>query len=193
MFDDRLQEFVGDLWGRITNYEARFDRDKFEICLLISKTMQQYRAPDGLVRYVQRNPFDFSTYLFGHRVIFTDQEYIYNFNTGMPGLIEPVVCCKDPYIFPTEAEPGDYVCFSNRIKQVVDVLYEFGNRSLRVKDIPGEFCDEMGVEAKYIDWTRNSIEQWLDYRVRKYQGRDDWTYNVDNAAINNYLSSLTIT
>lgn len=192
MFDDRLQEFIGELWVRIANYESRFSREKFEICLLVSKTMQQYRAPDGLVTYVQRNQFDFNTYLFGHRVIFTDQEYIYNFNTGMPGLIEPVVCCKDPYIFPMEAKPGDYVCFSNKIKQVVDVLYEFGNRSIRVKDIPGEFSDEMVVDAKFIDWTRNSIEQWLDYRVRKYQGRDDWTCNVDNVAINNYLSSITI-
>lgn len=192
MTEDKFQGLLDELWERVNYYESRFE-DKFDICFLVSKTAQQYRTPTILSSYVQRDQFDCYTYLLGRRVIFIDQGYIYNMVTNVPGIIEPVICCKDPYIFPMEAEPGDYVLYANNLKQVVEVAYEDGDRAISIKDIPGELSDGLIVDSRYIEWESNSIDQWFDFKKRHTQERDAWVSGVDNHAINDYLSSLTIT
>lgn len=192
MSEDKFQEILDELWGRVNYYESRFG-NQFEICFLVSRTAQQYRAPTILSSYTVRDPFDCYTYLLGRRVIFTDQQYIHNLVTGMPGLIEPVICCKENYIFPMEAEPGDYVIFAGNLKQVVGVNYEDGDRAINIKDVPGKISNELIIDERYIDWEVNSIDQWLMFRERRNQERDAWTHEVDNLEINEYLSSLTIT
>lgn len=187
--EDKFQSILDDLWEQLNKYEAKFG-DKFEICFLVSKAMQEFRRPTKLSSYVTRDPFDCYTYLLGRRVIFTDQEYIPSFTSDPYGLIEPVICCKDAYTFPMAAEPGDYVFYAGNLKQVVDITLDDGDRSVHIRDVPGDFSDDAYACANAVD---RLVDQWIRYTKYREQKRDSWMADVDNAEINEYLSSLTIT
>ena len=191
MTEDAFQALLADLWERVIKYEIRFG-DRFEICFLVSRAAQQYRAPTIYKSYTVQDPFDHYTYLLGHRVIFTDQEYIYNMVSDLPGLIEPVICCKDTYSFPMQAELGDYVLFANHLKQIVEVDYEDGERVINVKDIPGRLGCDLVVDSKYWGPETSLADKWMDFKNKRDREKDAWMLSVDNEEINEYLSSLTI-
>lgn len=188
MNEDKFQEILDDLWKQLDVYDERFG-DKFEICFLVSRAAQEYRSPTIFNSYVIRDPFDCHTYLLGRKVIFTDQEFIPNF-TGCYGLIEPVICCKDAYIFPTDAEPGDYILYMGHLKQVIGVTLEDGDRTLNIRDVPGVLSDSVYAFANASD---KLFDKWVRYKSRRELEHDSWMNGVDNTEINDYLSSLPIT
>lgn len=192
MTEDKFQNILDDLWERINKYEAKFG-NKYDIRFLVSKAAQQYRTPTVLSSYVQRDPFDCYTYLLGRRVIFIDQDYIHSAVSDCPGLIKPVICCRDLHSFPMEAEPGDYVLYARNMKQVIEVTYEDCDKAVHIKDIPGNLSDDPIIYMDGSDKPDSLVDQWLEFKRHNEQRRDSWMSNVDSAEINDYLSSLTIT
>ena len=183
-----FNQLLDDLYNELCLYDAKFSRDHFEIATLMSRTaVQLFNRFNGVLRYIQNDPYHSSTYLFAHKVIFVDADFIES-HDGSRELLRPVIVCKEIGIFPMEATEGDYVVFNGKLKQVKYEHFIDGRRSLEVWDLNVDL---------YEDVHRQSYEERLFYSVRslkKRNKRDDaWVNGVDFSAINEYLSSLPIT
>lgn len=172
------------------SYEARFSREYFEIAFLISRAACGilYDMNEPLHR-ISEDPFNCSSYLFGHRIGFVNANYIPSYN-GENLLISPVIVCKNINHFPLEAEVGDYVFYNGYLKQVSYIDYIEGDRAIGVTDINIELSDNFCMsEADRKNYFCNVFKE---VKTRK-KNNDAWISKVDNKEINDYLSMLTIT
>lgn len=182
-----FNQLLEELYEELCLYDAKFSRDHFEIAVLMSRTAVQlfHRFNDAL-RYTQEDPYHSNTYLFAHKVVFVDDDFIIS-HDGSQELMRPVIGCKEIGYFPMEAVEGDYVFFNGKLKQVKYEHFIDGQRSLEVWDINVDL---------YGDIHHLSYEEQLYYAVRtirKKKRQDDaWMNEVDFSAINEYLSSLSI-
>lgn len=183
-------QYLHEQIERAISYDAKFSRENFEICFLVSKSAY------GLLREhsygyltITEDPFECASYLFGHRVAFVNGDYIPRYDDEIE-LIQPVIVCKKCGVFPLEAEVGDYIYFNSRLIQVKDVGYISGSRSFGIEDICVGISD---------DCPSREIDRYHTYRgvlreiEERNQIRDAWVDKADPSAINEYLSSLPIT
>ena len=188
MTEDDFYLLLDNVYSELCTYDAKFSRDHFEIAVLMSRTaVQLFTSFNGLYTYVQDDPHDFAAYLFGHKIVFVDDDFIMS-HDGSRELIRPVIGCKEIGHFPMEAAEGDYVFFNGRLKQVKYEHFIDGQRSLEVWNVDVDLYENAS--------DLYPLEMRLDRAVRaikKKKVRDDaWINNVDSSEINSYLASLTI-
>lgn len=89
-----------------------------------------------------------------------------------------------------ESEVGDYVLFNGRLVQVTHIGYTNGSRTFRIEDIEVEISDRYYMSS---DEKAETLSERMKYLRKRKENQDAWADNVDTSAIEEYLSSLTIT
>lgn len=182
-----FEKYLEKVFEEVLSYEARFSREYFEICLLVSWSVRQLLEKYSYGQYtIMEDQLGKFSYLFGHRVVFVDDDFIPVFGGGQ-SLIHPVIVCNAIGVFPMEAEIGDYIFFNGRLVQVVRIDYINGNRSIHIEDIDIDLGDKLlGLSYSTAGHANRH------YKPGKAK-QDDWMNRVDTSAIDDYLSSLTVT
>ena len=186
--DISVEQYLENVYDKIIQYECKFSDSLYEICVLVSKRgVSLLTGYEGTV-YIQRDPFICDHYLYGHRIIFVDDDYIPDYVSHYH-TIRPVIVCKVMYVFPEEADVGDFVIFNNTLRQITDVSTIDGNRTVTVSDVYvryNNFFDslEFKMSPDTIKWMSKG---WVDVCV------EDWQEDPDTSAITEYFNSLTIT
>ena len=186
--DISAEQYLENVYDKIIQYECKFSDSLYEICVLVSKRgVSLLTGYEGTV-YIQRDPFICDHYLYGHRIIFVDDDYIPDYVSHYH-TIRPVIVCKGMYVFPAEADVGDFVIFNNTLRQITDVSIIGGNRTVTVSDVYVRYNDffdsiKFKMTSDTIRWMSNG---WVDVCV------EDWQENPDTSAITEYFNSLTIT
>lgn len=188
MADIITEQYLENVYDKIVQYECKFSDSLYEICVLVSnRGVSLLTGYEGTV-YIQRDHFVCDHYLCGHRIIFVDDDYIPDFN-GYYNVIRPVIVCKEKYMFPTEADVGDFVIYDNTLKQISNVSIISGNKSVSISDIcvhPSGFPDPT--------WRHQALDRIMEYSKRRIDVRvEDWVENPDTSAITNYFNSLATT
>ena len=185
--DISVEQYLENVYDNIIQYECKFSDSLYEICVLVSKRgVSLLTGYEGTV-YIQRDPFICDNYLYGHRIIFVDDDYIPDF-VNHYHTIQPVIVCKG-VVFPGEVDVGDFVIFNNTLRQITDVSNIGGNRTVAVSDVYVRYNDlfnsiKFKMTSDTIGWMSNG---WVDVCV------EDWQENPDTSAITEYFNSLTIT
>lgn len=175
---DDFQRYLEAALNKADRYYDKFG-SSFQIGLLASAgAIRDLRAYGDFSKW--KDVGDGSPYkLFGYPVIELYTETICNLINGpfdTEEIIEPVIICKDNYTFPMNAKSGDYIIWAGKLKQVYEIEEdELEGRSVLIKDIDGLSCGCF-VFTNADELTNN----------------EKWIKNIDNAAINEYLSSINI-
>ena len=195
MSDFNTEQYLDELYNKIIQYECKYSNDFYEICVLVSKAgvalLESLSLSAGyseLVR-LQTHPSGSTHYLYGNRIIFVNEDYIPDFNHSYCHVIRPVIVCKDSYVFPVEADVGDFVIYNNTIRQISNVELIDGDRTVTVSDIYvrlNDFFDPIGYHES-IHRMRGYSRGWIDVCI------EDWVEDPDTSAITEYFNSLTIT
>lgn len=186
--DINAEQYLDNIYDKIVQYECKFSDSIYEICVLVSnRGVSLLTGYEGTV-YIQRDSFVCDHYLYGHRIIFVDDDYIPDFS-GYYHVIRPVIVCKERYMFPTEADVGDFVIYDNTLKQISNVSIISGNKSVSVSDI----CVRL---SGFLEptWRHQALDRIMEYSKRRIDVRvEDWVENPDTSAITNYFNSLATT
>lgn len=188
MIDTTIERYLDEVYNKIVQYECKFSNELYDICVLVSKSVVPALRNYSGITYVEESPFDCSHYVFGHKVILVDADYIPSFNHYYNAIV-PVIVCKTSYGFPVEADIGDYVIYNNKLRQVISADLIEGNRSIIVDDVNvrlDEFFDSIRYEE-----TRDAI-RWVSMDQINLVV-EDWAKNPDTSLITEYFNSLAIT
>lgn len=190
MSEKEFERYLNEVFEETLSYDARFINQDFEIGILLSKAAFSLFRKHGYIPYaITEDPFNSSAYLFGHRIAFANSDTI-PIAGGGELLIRPFVVCNSIGVFPMESEVGDYVLFNGRLVQVTHIGYTNGNRTFQIEDIEVEISDGYYMSSVEKDET---LSERMRYFRKKKENRDAWADNVDTSAIEDYLSSLTVT
>lgn len=186
--DIDVEQYLNEVYNKIIQYECKFSDDFYEICVLVSKGGVSLLEGYGGFVYVQKDPFDCSHYLYGHRIIFVNNDYIPDSNRYYH-VIRPVIVCKERYMFPTEADVGDFVIYNNTLKQISDVSIISGNKTVSISDICVRLSDSFDPTGYH-----QAFDRIMEYSSKRIDVRvEDWVENPDTSAITNYFNSLSTT
>ena len=191
MSNEDCANLLDERYERVGRYERKFPRDRYEIRFLASKAaMGLLHEHSGADMYISQDPFECSTYLLGHRMVFVDADYIPSVNETVCS-IQPVICCRNLGDFPMAANPGDYIYHNGFLKQVERAGTDSdGARVLYVRDVRAELYDDCPIGSiDYLSLSNNTVR----FAQRRNQETDSWVEDADTTAIKDYLSSLTIT
>ena len=189
MTEDDFYLLLDNVYSELCTYDAKFSRDHFEIAVLMSRTaVQLFTRFNGLYTYVRDDPYNSASYLFGHKIMFVDDDFVMS-HDGSRQLIRPVIVCNKIGYFPMEAAEEDYVFFNGMLKQVKYEHFIDGQRSLEVWNV------DVNLYENASDLYPLEMRLYPAVRaIKKKKARDDaWINNVDSSAISEYLSSLPIT
>lgn len=190
MSEKEFERYLEEVFEDVLSYDTRFSRENFEIGLLVSRAACMLFKKFGYIpRTITEDPFSRSSYLFGHRIAFVNSDTI-PISGGGELLIRPVVVCNTIGVFPMEAEVGDYILFNGRLIQVAWIEYVNGNRSFGIDDIDVELSDNRYMTT---DDKSNLLRSTMRGIKKRNAKKDAWADEVDTSAIDDYLSSLTVT
>lgn len=184
-----VEQYLNEVYNKIIQYECKFPDEFYEICVLVSKRIVPTLENHGGFVYLKRDLFDCSHYIMGHRIILVDEDYIPSFDHSYYDTIKPVIVCKKSYVFPTEADVGDYVIYNNILRQISDVSYIDGDRTVIINDVYVRFNDFF--DSIRFEDTTDTI-RWISKGLTDVY-IEDWPENPDTSAITEYFNSLTIT
>ena len=187
---EEFERYLLEVYDEVGDYDAKFSREYYEICFLVSRAACGLFAKyNNVPLHITDDPFGCNSYLYGHRIAFVNSNYIPSYD-GEFYLIKPVIVCNRINHFPIESSPGDYVFCNGFLKQVRHIDYMDGSRCIGITDFDVE------LSKNYImsdtDKEQTFCSTFRDIKNRN-QKRDEWVKNVDNSMINDYLASLTIT
>lgn len=186
--DIDVEQYLNEVYNKIIQYECKFSDDLYEICVLVSKGGVSLLEGHGGFVYVQKDPFCCDHYLYGHRIIFINNDYIPDFNRYYH-VIRPVIVCKERYMFPTEADVGDFVIYDNTLRQISDVSIISGNKTVSISDICVRLSNSFDPTGYH-----QALDRIMEYSRKRIDVRvEDWVENPDTSAITNYFNSLATT
>lgn len=192
---DEYEQLLEDTYCKIVEYEARFSRDLYEIAVLMPRvTAELFEKYGGFQRHVQYDLHETSIYLFGHKVIFVDADFITS-HKGAPELLHLVIGCKERDTFPIQANAGDYVFHNGDLFQIKNEFFVDGQCGFETRIVDFEYTDmifDTGLNIRKKCRRKMWHETILDIQERN-QKKEAWIEHVDNAEINNYLESFIIT
>lgn len=187
MADISTEQYLENVYDKIVQYECKFSDSLYEICVLVSKGGVSLLTGYEGTLYIQRDPFICDHYLYGHRIIFVDDDYIPDFVSHYH-TIQPVIVSKVMCVFPEEADVGDFVIFNNTLRQITDISVIGGNKTVTVSNVYVRYNDFF--DTMKFKMTSDTI-MWMnglaDVCVK------DWQDDPDTSAITEYFNSLTIT
>lgn len=187
-----FERYLDKVFDEVLMYDARFSavsRQEFEIGILLSKAAcSLFRRYGYIPHTITEDPFNCSSYLFGHRIAFLNSDIIPN-EWGDELLVKPFIVCNSIGVFPTESEVGDYVLFNGRLVQVIHIGYTNGRRTFQIEDIEVEISDRYYMSS---DEKAEALSERMKYLRKRKENQDAWADNVDTSAISEYLSTLTV-
>ena len=194
MNKDDYERLLEDTYCKIVEYEERFSRDLYEIAVLMPKvTADLFVKYNGFQRYVQYDLHETSMYLFGHKVIFVNEDFIRSHN-GDPEPLHLVIGCKERDTFPMQANAGDYVFHNGDLFQIKNEFFVDGQRGFETKIVDFEYTDiifDTGLNIRKKYRRKMWHEALLEIQERN-QKKEAWIEQVDHNEINTYLLSLPI-
>lgn len=186
---EEFEQYLLEVYAEVGYYDAKFSRECYEICFLVSRAACGLFAKYNNVPFhITDDPFDCNSYLYGHRIAFVNSNYIPSYD-GVAYLIKPVIVCSLINHFPMESSPGDYVFYNGFLKQVRYIDYMDGSRCIGITDLDVELSENYRISS--TDKERTFCGAFRDIKSRN-QKRDEWVKNVDTTLIDDYLSSITI-
>lgn len=192
--ENEFEHLLEEVYRKIVEYEARFSRDKYEIAVLMPiVTARMFMLHKGLQMCMQYDRFEYSAYLFGHKVVMVNKNFLQDID-GCNELIRLVIGCKERDAFPIYAAAGDYIFHNGDLLHVRKEFYIEGQRALETKVVDFEYTEMI---FDNIGLHRINCEKPLwTYIPDKYKPsspvKDKWVENVDHGQINEYLASLSM-
>ena len=197
--DIDLDQYMDHFYDILKEYDERYPRDRFEIAVLASRRgLMLLQNWHGVYQY---DPINFCTYLFAHKIIYIDSEYIRSSN-GQNSVIAPVIGCKNRDDFPLNARVGELVFYNGALREITaidDLSGLIRDTIISVSDVRGEIFEdirgfEIGTNNTKTERLRRFREKqnWMHWRAEEVI-RDAWADNPDISEIANYFNSLAIT
>lgn len=196
MNEARFEELFDDLYDEVLKYDSKFRNDRFEIRWLVSKSgvriLEHYA---GICISTKVSMTGSEHYLFGHKIMFLDNEYLPDESHLFPlRHIRPVICCNSLGHFPMSAGVGDYVYCDGYLRQIIAADYDCEDESLHIKTFDELIWDD------YLFTKRSNLN--FDFPV-DHLGRlgesldkstqsDSWYKDIDTSELQNYINSLPV-